>query len=144
MAPLKEATPPQLNTLCLSLSISLWGKGTPGMRGPIAHFDARFRVRICRQFGVFRAQKVPGILAYLVGCRRGASAEAVGVLGVGKAEREGGVRATHSTLWNAKNGTKNPGNAPHTTLRRGEQREGAQTRTSHCIMFTSDSQFPSQ
>ena len=105
------------------------------MRGPIAHFDARFRVRICRQFGVFRAQKVPGSLAYLVGWRRGASSEAVGVLGVGKAEREGGVRATHSTLWNAKNGTKNPGNAPHTTLRRrGEQREGAQTRTSHCIL----------
>ena len=105
------------------------------MRGPIAHFDARFRVRICRQRDIFRAQKVPGILAYLVGCRRGASAEAVGVLGVGKAEREGGVRATHSTLWNAKNGTKNPGNAPHTTLsEEGRTERRAQTRTSHCIL----------
>ena len=42
MAPLKEATP-QLN--CLSLSLfPREGKGTPGMRGPIAHFDVDFEV----------------------------------------------------------------------------------------------------
>ena len=114
------------------------------MRGPIAHFDARFRVRICRHGGVFRAKPVPGSLAYLVGCRRGASAEAVGVLGVGKAAGVGGVRAACRTLWNAKNGTKNPENAPHTTLR--EEEEGrterrAQTRTSHFIFLTGSSQL---
>ena len=59
MAPLKEATP-QLNSVCLSPPLSLFpreGKGTPGMRRSIAHFDADFRGRICRQSGVSRRQK---------------------------------------------------------------------------------------
>ena len=44
MAPLKEATP-QLNSVRLSLSLfPREEKGTPGMRGPIAHFDVDFEV----------------------------------------------------------------------------------------------------
>ena len=109
------------------------------MRRSIAHFDADFRGRICRQSVVSRRQKGDRSLSYLVGCRNGASAEAVGAVSLFGGGSVVGVLAACRTLWNAKNGTKNPehaegrGEETHNTGR--ENREEVKTRTSHGISF---------
>ena len=79
-------------------------------------------------------------MAYLVGCRNGASAEAVGAAWHLEDGSVVGVLAASRTLWNAKNGTKNPEHAEgredtHNTGREeggGEQRGG---KDSHCSQY---------
>ena len=108
------------------------------MRRSIAHFDADFRGRICRQSVVSRRQRGDRSLSYLVGCRNGASAEAVGAVSLFGGGSVVGVLAACRTLWNAKNGTKNPEHAEgrgDTQHWEGENREEVKTRTSHSILF---------